>query len=168
MAVTQRQPNAPSRRLRTAMLCFALAGVVPGGGVLISLLSASASAAEQTTLSPNLHGSTTPTLGEALKSSNSDQLELTEFLRRKGVLFYGAWWCPACFKQKSLFGKEAGARLPYVECDKNDTGRERCQAADIKAYPTWVMGTSRIEGVQSIEEIKRWSGYKEAPPTGRP
>jgi len=104
-------------------------------------------------------GSSTPTLGEPLQASNSEQMALTEYLRRRGVLFYGAWWCPACFKQKHLFGQEAGNRLPYVECDKTDAGRERCEAAEIRAYPTWVMGDRRLEGVQSLEELKRWSGY---------
>ena len=113
-------------------------------------------------------GSSTPTLGEALAPSSNEQLELTEHLRRIGALFYGAWWCPACFRQKSLFGQQAGNRLPYVECDKTSEGRERCQAAGIKAYPTWVLGTSRVEGVQTIEELKRWSGFTQATGTGSP
>ena len=108
-------------------------------------------------------GSTTPSLGEALAPSEATQLELTEHLRRVGALFYGAWWCPACFRQKSLFGQQAGDRLPYVECDKTKEGRERCQEADIKAYPTWVLGTKRVEGVQTIEELKSWSGFSQAP-----
>ncbi|MCT0208647.1 hypothetical protein [Synechococcus sp. CS-1332] len=112
--------------------------------------------------------STTPTLGEALAPSGSAQLELTEHLRSIGALFYGAWWCPACFKQKSLFGQQAGDRLPYVECDKTKEGRERCQEAGIKAYPTWVLGTKRVEGVQTIEELKRWSGFSQAPAKGAP
>jgi hypothetical protein len=107
--------------------------------------------------------STTPTLGEALAPSERSQIELTEHLRRVGALFYGAWWCPACFRQKSLFGQQAGDRLPYVECDKTKEGRERCQEADIKAYPTWVLGTKRVEGVQTIGELKRWSGFSQAP-----
>jgi glutaredoxin len=76
-----------------------------------------------------------------------------------GAVFYGAWWCPACFKQKNLFGQEAGRRLPYVECDLSDSGREVCKAADIRAYPTWILGEKRIEGVQTIEELKRWSDF---------
>ncbi|MCP9784972.1 hypothetical protein [Cyanobium sp. N5-Cardenillas] len=113
-------------------------------------------------------GSTTPTLGEALAPSGSAQMELTEHLRRIGALFYGAWWCPACFRQKSLFGQQAGDRLPYVECDKTKEGRERCQEAGIKAYPTWVLGSKRLEGVQTIEELKRWSGFAKAPAGGAP
>ncbi|QPN60202.1 hypothetical protein H8F24_01470 [Synechococcus sp. CBW1002] len=108
---------------------------------------------------PSGKASTTPSLGEALYASTAEQKALTEHLRAKGVLFYGAWWCPACFKQKSLFGKEAGNRLPYVECDKDDAGRQRCINAKIRAFPTWEMAGKRLEGVQTIERLKLWSGY---------
>ena len=106
------------------------------------------------------HGSSsTPSLGEALEHSNAEQLALSDHLRQRNVMFYGAWWCPASFRQKHLFGKEAGNRLPYVECDKEPAGRERCRAAGVQAYPTWVMGRQRVEGVQSVEELKQWSGF---------
>jgi hypothetical protein len=62
--------------------------------------------------------STTPTLGQAINPSNGAQLELVRRLRERGALYYGAWWCPACFRQKNLFGQEAGNQLPYVECEK--------------------------------------------------
>ena len=114
------------------------------------------------------HGSSTPSLGEAMHPSNPEQLALADHLRRSGVLFYGAWWCPACFKQKDLFGQQAGNRLPYVECDKDQPGRERCQAAEVKAYPTWVLKGERRVGVQTLEELKRWSGYTGAAPSTQP
>ena len=144
----------------------------PSATVLL-LCGLSALAGGLLSFSPPAHGgqaggSTTPTLGEALAPSSGDQLALTEHLRRIGAVFYGAWWCPACFRQKSLFGQQAGNRLPCVECDKTSEGRERCQAAGIKAYPTWVLGTSRVEGVQTIEELKRWSGFTQATGTGSP
>lgn len=101
-------------------------------------------------------------LGEALAPSSPAQIGLGEHLRAKGYLFYGAWWCPACFRQKSLFGQQAGNRLPYVECDRSDSGRQRCDAAGIRAYPTWVRGGERREGVLSLEELGRWSGWTPA------
>jgi glutaredoxin len=103
--------------------------------------------------------SSTPSIGEALEPSTPEQLALSDHLRQKGVVFYGAWWCPACFRQKNEFGKEAGNRLPYVECEKTDADRERCSAAGIRAFPTWVMGEQRVEGMQTIEQLKRWSGF---------
>ena len=105
--------------------------------------------------------STTATLGEALAASTPEQKALSAHLRAKGAVFYGAWWCPACFQQKNLFGKEGGNSLPYVECDKTDAGRSRCMAAQIRAFPTWdLAGKKRSEGVQTIEELKVWSGFK--------
>ena len=109
---------------------------------------------------PGTAGNPGQGLGEALAPSSSEQMALGSHLRQKGFLFYGAWWCPACFRQKSLFGEQAGNRLPYVECDRTDAGRERCQAAMIQAYPTWVRGQERREGMLSLEELARWSGWK--------
>jgi hypothetical protein len=105
--------------------------------------------------------STSPRLGEALSDSNADQKALSTHLRAEGALFYGAWWCPACFQQKNLFGKQAGNALPYVECDdEGGGGRDRCQAAGIRAFPTWEMeGRPRLEGVQTLEQLKAWSGF---------
>jgi hypothetical protein len=96
------------------------------------------------------------------------QIGLGEHLRQQGYLFYGAWWCPACFRQKSLFGQQAGNRLPYVECDRSDEGRQRCDAAGIRAYPTWVKGAERREGLLSLEELARWSGWTPGAATGGP
>jgi hypothetical protein len=94
---------------------------------------------------------------EALPPSNPEQKALSAELKAKGALFYGAWWCPACHQQKVLFGEAAVATLPYVECDKTEAGRQRCNAAEIKAYPTWVMKDKpRLVGVQSLEELKTW------------
>jgi hypothetical protein len=109
--------------------------------------------------SPPSGASTTGSLGEPLNPSTAEQKDLAEHLRRIGAIFYGAWWCPACFRQKNLFGKEGGSRLPYVECDKDDAGRERCTAARIRAYPTWEVKGERREGTLSIEELKTWSGF---------
>ncbi|MDP3953733.1 MAG: hypothetical protein Q8P99_02855 [bacterium] len=69
--------------------------------------------------------------------------------------FYGAYWCPACNQQKTLFGKSQ-QHLPYVECsepgsrDQNET----CIEAGIQAYPTWEFANGeRIEGVLSPEQL---------------
>jgi hypothetical protein len=92
-------------------------------------------------------GSTSPHVGEPLSSSTSEQRALSAHLKSRGAIFYGAWWCPACFKQKNLFGKEAGDTLPYVECDKTD---------------------SRLEGVQTLEELEVWSDYPGSGPAQKP
>ncbi len=96
--------------------------------------------------------------GTDLSASSPSQLALVEILRRKGVVFYGAWWCGHCSHQKSLFGAEAANKLPYVECDKDDAGRRRCQTAKIRAFPTWDYKGERREGVLELEELRIWVG----------
>ena len=96
----------------------------------------------------------------ALASPSSQQQALAIHLKTRGAVFYGAWWCPACTQQKALFGKEAGARLPYVECT-DASGSARCSTAGIRAFPTWDMPSKpRLVGVQSVEELARWSGFQ--------
>lgn len=138
---------------RASLLASALLGpLVWGfGAVMVPALGAP----------PAGGASTTPTLGAAMQPSTADQLALVEHLRLKGVVFYGAWWCPACFKQKNLFGQQAGNQLPYVECEKTEAQQERCSKAGIAAYPTWVMGSQKLEGVQTLEALGRWSGFTE-------
>jgi hypothetical protein len=103
--------------------------------------------------------SSTPSLGEALKPSTPEQLALAEHLRQRGAIFYGAYWCTHCFRQKNLFGQQAGNRLPYVECAKDQAGADKCDAAKVQAYPTWVMDQERREGVQTLEELAIWTGF---------
>ena len=104
----------------------------------------------------------TSTIGEPLRDSSPQAVELTNHLRAIGARFYGAWTCPACFKQMNLFGKQAGAELPYVECRKPKQlpkQAEACNAAEIRAYPTWVLRDGRQKvGVQSLDVLSRWSG----------
>lgn len=108
-------------------------------------------------------GRAAPEAGQAPgdAASSPAQLALVEHLHRSGVVLYGAWWCPATTKQKALFGQPAEAQLPYVECDKDPAGRQRCTAAGIEAYPTWVKGSERLVGVESLEQLRRWSGLAE-------
>lgn len=103
--------------------------------------------------------SSTPSLGQALKPSSPEQIALANHLRQQGAIFYGAYWCTHCFRQKNLFGQEAGNRLPYVECAKDQLGADQCNAADVRAYPTWVLGNERREGVQTLEDLATWSGF---------
>jgi glutaredoxin len=129
-----------------------LAGLLAAGGTLLPPGAMGGAAAS---------GDSAP-IGEALRPSNADQQALCNWLRQKGAVFYGAWWCPACFQQKNLFGQEAGNRLPYVECDRDAAGRSRCQEAAVRVFPTWVLNGQRREGVQSLEELKSWSGFPAA------
>jgi len=135
------------------------------GGLLLGVLSGapigSASSSAHAQEAPPGHGA----LPKApFPASNAEQKALSLELKAQGALFYGAWWCPACHQQKLLFGAEAVETLPYVECDKTDAGRQRCNAAEIKAYPTWVLKDKpRLVGVQSLDELKQWLASPASP-----
>jgi len=102
------------------------------------------------------------TTASAAPAANDEQLGLSRHLKRVGALFYGAWWCPACTRQKALFGEQGAQELPYVECDRVPGDRGRCEATLIKVFPTWdLKGKERLTGVQSLEELKSWSGYNQ-------
>lgn len=64
---------------------------------------------------------------------------LAECLKDKGVTFYGAFWCPHCQEQKSIFGRSARL-LPYFECSTPDGSGQvtECKEKGIESYPTWM------------------------------
>ena len=104
------------------------------------------------------------TIGDPLRDSSEQALQLVEHLRSIEARFFGAWTCPACFRQMNLFGKQAAAEVPYVECRKPEAlpeQAEACREAGIRAYPTWVLSDGqRREGVQSLEALSSWSGLR--------
>ncbi|HUZ92664.1 MAG TPA: hypothetical protein VNG29_01555 [Candidatus Paceibacterota bacterium] len=80
-------------------------------------------------------------------------------LKDKGVIFYGAFWCPHCRAQKALFGN-AVELLPYNECSNPDASEmQSCKDAGVGSYPTWVFpdGT-RLTGEQSLQTLAQKSG----------
>ena len=99
----------------------------------------------------------------SLETSTKEQLPLAlvRHLNDIGVVFYGAWSCPACSVQKINFGPEASELLNYVECAKPKLLPDQstaCRKAEIRAYPTWILPDGqRREGVQSIEELAAWT-----------
>jgi uncharacterized membrane protein len=105
--------------------------------------------------------------GYAASAPPTPQAEYAEGLARhltaSGAKLYGAYWCPHCTDQKEMFGKAAGL-LPYIECDgRSPIGKPAvCAAAGVRAFPTWDIAGTRYEGVVSLEELARLTGY--APP----
>ena len=97
-------------------------------------------------------------LGDAVEPSTQAQIKLARDLKQVGAIFYGAWWCTHCFHQKNLFGTEGGRELPYVECASDEAGKERCREAGVRAFPTWMLGEKRKEGVMTLEELRVWAG----------
>jgi hypothetical protein len=123
-------------------------GLLAGGGIALAGPSGIGAAAA---------GS--PQQGELQAPSTSAQIALAEHLRTRGVVFYGAYWCPHCHHQKLLFGPQAAERLPYVECARDEAGAKACSAAGVEAFPTWVMGRDRRVGFQTLEELAIWTLY---------
>ena len=99
--------------------------------------------------------------------STAQTIKLAEQLNTVGARFFGAHWCPACKEQMKLFGKQAGANLNYVECglpDKYPDQLRQCRDENIRSIPTWTRpGSTRLQGVQSINTLERWSGLRPQP-----
>jgi hypothetical protein len=93
-------------------------------GIVGIAVTPSSSIAASDRSKANLNRSNVPThliAGESgqaiMTTSGASELALVKHLNKKGVRMHGAFWCGACSRQKILFGKEAFAKLKYVECD---------------------------------------------------
>jgi uncharacterized membrane protein len=90
---------------------------------------------------------------------------LAEHLSESDVKFYGAYWCPHCQEQKLAFGASA-KRLPYVECSPNGqraAPATDCLGANVRNYPTWVIGKRRLERALSAAQLARYSSFRPPP-----
>ena len=93
-------------------------------------------------------------------ASSPAQVALAKHLKATGAKFYGAHWCRYCNKQRQLFGAEATALLPYVECapDGFQADKEgRCDA--INGYPTWEIRGKFYGGYKSVDELAELSSF---------
>ena len=101
---------------------------------------------------------------EPATESTAQTIQLANQLNQVGARFFGAHWCPACKEQMKLFGKKAGGNLNYVECglpDQYPDQVNQCRDENIRSIPTWTRpGSTRLEGVQSIDTLERWSGLR--------
>ena len=101
---------------------------------------------------------------EPATESTTQTMQLANQLNQVGARVFGAHWCPACKEQMKLFGKQAGGKLNYVECglpDKYPDQVNQCRDENIRSIPTWTRpGSARLEGVQSINTLERWSGLR--------
>lgn len=95
--------------------------------------------------------------GSADAATSSQAEKLAKCLTKKGVIMYGAYWCPHCQKQKALFG-DAFQYVKYQECAPNgENGNPKaCEAAGVQGYPTWeIPGRAKIEGEQTFEDLAK-------------
>ncbi len=95
-------------------------------------------------------------------ADSSALTDLALHLKKINAKMYGAYWCPHCTQQKELFGKSAIQSINYVECDPRGENAKPnlCKTAKVTGYPTWEINGKQYVGVQSLEELAKWSGYK--------
>ena len=112
-----------------------------------------------------VHGNNIKPLEEPIGPEDPQVRALAEHLADKGVLFYGASWCPHCQEQKRMFGASA-RRLPYVECNlagPTAPQASACTAAGVDTYPTWVINGRRYVGqVMTLAELADATGFPDA------
>lgn len=109
-------------------------------------------------------GSPQPPKGwEITTVSGDSEVALAEHLTEVGAKKYGAFWCPHCYEQKQLFGKDAFEKVTYVECADNTNPRQQtpaCQQAGIQSYPTWEIEGKLYPGVQKLPELAELTDYQ--------
>ena len=98
---------------------------------------------------------------EITTASGASEIALAQHLTAIGAKKYGAWWCPHCHTQQTLFGKEAFEYITYVECDEAgvDPQPQACRAAGVQSYPTWEINGETYAGVQLLQSLAAASGY---------
>ncbi|MEL7352606.1 MAG: vitamin K epoxide reductase family protein [Cyanobacteria bacterium P01_A01_bin.116] len=93
--------------------------------------------------------------------SGTSEIALAKHLTSIGAKKYGAWWCPHCHAQQTLFGKQAFKDLTYVECDEEGVDPQPgiCRAVGVESYPTWEVNGELYPGVKSLQTLAELSGY---------
>lgn len=101
---------------------------------------------------------------EITMTSGPSEIALAKHLTAIGAKMYGAFWCPHCYEQKQLFGKEAFKSINSIECDPSGKNPQpaACTAAKIQSYPTWVIKGETFSGAQVLEKLAKASDYKGA------
>lgn len=99
---------------------------------------------------------------EITTTSGEAEIALAEHLTEVGATEYGAFWCPHCYEQKQLFGKEAFAKVNYIECDPEGENAQpqACVDAGIRSYPTWIIDGEVYRGTQTLEKLAELTGYE--------
>lgn len=122
----------------------------------------SAISSEINSLSPTTNPQ--PGTGWEIKSvSGTAEIQLAEHLTRAGAKMYGAYWCPHCYEQKQLFGKQAWEKVTYVECAADATKNPQpkvCDQAGIKGFPTWSIDGKLDAGVKKLSKLAELTRYK--------
>lgn len=112
---------------------------------------------------PEAQGKPTPPHGwEITTKSGPAELALAQHLKQSGVTMYGAFWCPHCYEQKQLFGRDAFAEIPYVECDPagNNPQPQLCIDKKIPGYPSWEINGKIESSVMLLKDLATKTNYQ--------
>lgn len=99
---------------------------------------------------------------EITTTSGEAEIALARHLKEVGAKKYSAYWCPHCYEQKQLFGKEAFSEINVVECapDGKNGQPQVCRDAGVKGFPSWGINGELTSGVKTLEELADLSGYQ--------
>ena len=97
-------------------------------------------------------------------TSSQAAIELARHLSWQGAVLYVAYWCPHCFEQKQMFGREASAELKVVECapDGFQNQAALCQQKQLVGYPSWEIDGQVDVGVKSLRRLSELSRFPNA------
>lgn len=93
----------------------------------------------------------------------SKYAEVAKCLTDKGVIMYGAYWCPHCSNQKKIFGSDFQF-IKYQECDPQGVGGDKaaCLEAGVTQYPTWKFpGQGNVIGEQQVRDLAKLANCTE-------
>ena len=112
---------------------------------------------------PQAQGEPKPPTGwEITTVSGPAEIALADHLTNVGAVKYGAYWCPHCYDQKLLFGKEAFSKVNYIECaaDGKNANPDACRDAKVRAFPTWVIDGKVYEGTLTLKKLAELTNYE--------
>ncbi len=97
---------------------------------------------------------------DATAATTFYQVGLAKYLSERGATMYGSHRCSHCETQKRLFGGAFGL-INYVECSRSgpDPRPDLCATKNITSYPTWEIGGEIHQGVRTLDQLGRISGY---------
>ena len=79
--------------------------------------------------------------------------ELVKCIAENSIV-YSSETCSACKYQKNLFG-DYYSLINEVDCLYEG---EKCQEAEIKGTPTWIINNEKYLGAKTIQELKELTG----------
>ncbi|HEY9797870.1 MAG TPA: vitamin K epoxide reductase family protein [Leptolyngbyaceae cyanobacterium] len=145
-------------------------GIVVGMVTLISTLGVYSKIGSPVTTAggtrtPITLGSGAPKPGvgwEITTTSGEAEIALARHLKQVGVKAYVAYWCPHCYEQKQLFGKQAYDEINHVECapDGRNAQPQSCKNAGVQAFPSWEINGKLTSGIKTLEELADLTAYQ--------